>query len=113
VRTSPSRRDDKTEFVYQNLVWQFYNFYQFGANTLFALTLLYSVWLARLVGTSLEQTETFPLSRVAVVTVLLAVVDYVLYQSAKNSLDRYDDRRSRVLALLPPAPVGDLEKQSA
>ena len=76
------RRETQTELVYQNLVWQYYQFYLFSANALFALALLYAAWLAR------ELSTTGLRPGLALPAALLVPVGYVLYASAKDSLER-------------------------
>ena len=90
------RRETQTELVYQNLVWQYYQFYLFSANALFALVLLYGAWLVQ----ELLATDRFRLG-LALPAVLLVLVGYVLYVAAKDSLDRYNKRRTSVLQLAP------------
>ena len=92
------RRETQTELVYQNLVWQYYQFYQFSANTLFALMLLYGAWLVR------EVSETGVNPRLALPAVLLVPACGVLYFAARDSLGRYTKRRKSVLS--EPEPQG-------
>ena len=96
------RRKTQTELVYQNLVWQFYQFYLFAANTMFALVLLYVAWLAaELASAGFRRGLFLPVS-------FLIPASYVLYENAKESLKRYNDRRSNVLQMVPTQ-----EKESA
>ena len=96
------RRETQTELVYQNLVWQYYQFYLFSANTMFALVLLYAAWIAsELMSIGFRPGLFLPVG-------LLAPAGYVLYASAKDSLRRYNQRRSTVLRMAPTQ-----EKESA
>ncbi len=99
------RRETQTELVYQNLVWQFYQFYLFAANTMFALVLLYVAWLAA----ELASAQDPGLFELCLPITFLVPASYVLYQNAKNSLKRYNERRSNVLRMVPPTQ----EKESA
>ena len=86
------RSKTQTELVYQNLVWQFYNFYQFYANTLFAIVLLYLAWVFA---------ERWPEGvKLVATTALLIPACFVLYKSARNSLNRFDQRRESVLSMV-------------
>ena len=89
-----ARRDDNTELVYQNLVYQFYDFYLFYANTLFALVILYVAWFA-------DAPRTFSMGTLTR-TGLLVVACAILYVSAKDSLRRFEGRRKTVLGLVQP-----------
>lgn len=89
------RRETQTELVYQNLVWQYYQFYLFSANALFALVLLYGAWLAQ------EMPAAGLRPGLAVPAALLVPVGCVLYAAAKDSLDRYNRRRTSVLQITP------------
>lgn len=96
------RRDTQTELVYQNLVWQYYQFYLFAANTMFALVLLYASWLAaELLSAGFRPGLCLPAA-------LLAPASYVLYTAAEDSLGRYNKRRTNVLRI-----VNNQEKESA
>ena len=79
----------RSELVYQNLVAQFYDFYLFYANTLFALILLYAAWAF---------TEE-PHWGLAWAGVALAVAICVLERSARNSFERFHARRANLLNL--------------
>ena len=90
------RRETQTELVYQNLVWQYYQFYQFSANSLFALVLLYGAWLAHELRPEAEGLRPAPVA-LALPTILLVPTGCVLYVAAKDSLNRYNKRRDSVL----------------
>ena len=96
-RTPPTlnavgRRATQTELVYQNLVWQFYDFYLFYANMLFAIVLLYLAWVF---------VEWWPEGvKLVATTALLIPTCFVLYKSARNSLNRFDQRRESVLTMV-------------
>ena len=77
----------QTELVYQNLVAQFYDFYLFYANTLFALIVLYAAWAF---------TEGLHWG-LAWAGGALAVAIFVLERSARNSFDRFHARRTNLL----------------
>ncbi len=92
-----ARKGTQTELVYQNLVWQFYDFYLFAANMMFALGLLYLAWLAAEIRTAGLVVDAL---RMGSPLLLLVPACYVLYRSGKHSLERYTTRRSNVLQMV-------------
>lgn len=80
-----------SELAYQNLVSQFYNYYQFYANTLVALFLLYIAWAAS------SWLAKGPHWELVWAGGALAIVGPILERSARNSFDRFHDRRASLL----------------
>ena len=78
-------------------VWQFYDFYLFAANMMFALGLLYLAWLAAEIRTAGLVVDAL---RMGSPLLLLVPACYVLYRSGKHSLERYTTRRSNVLQMV-------------
>ena len=87
------------EASYQSIKADYYQFYQFYANTAVAVVLVFCAWWA---------TKKPPSGEVAVIAGVALVVEVVLYLSARDSLNKYHRRTKKLLGLAqapsPPSP---------
>ena len=83
---SKRTRDRDTEVVFQNLVANHYQFYQFYSNVAVSLVLLFLAWV------STRPTESF---WVQLVGGLLTIA--ILCLCAKNASDLYDEKAAKIL----------------
>lgn len=86
------RKDPGNEATYQDLLARHYQFFQFYANTPFALALLYLAWLTA--GPS-----PLDLARALWVGLLMVLADIVLLISAQHALGRYEHKLTDILGL--------------
>ncbi len=88
----------EAEASYQSLKADYYQFYQFYANTAVALVLAFGAWWV---------TKKPPAGDVVLLGVVTAVVEVILYLSARDSLTKYHRHTIRLLGLrTPPTSPG-------
>jgi hypothetical protein len=86
------RKDEHCEAAYQDLILRHYQFYQFYANTPFALLLVFIAWV-------FANSSQPPIDRIGWTFILMAFADFVLLASAKNAITRYDEKVIDLLGL--------------
>lgn len=86
------RKDERCEAAYQDLLFRHYQFYQFYANTPFALALLYLAWL-------MSGRADVTLERAIWIFILMGLADIVLLASAKHAIGRYAEKLIELLGL--------------
>jgi hypothetical protein len=86
------RKDERCEAAYQDLLFRHYQFYQFYANTPFALFFMYLAWF---MSGRADVTN----ARAFWIFVLMALADLVLLWSAKHAIGRYADKLVELLGL--------------
>jgi hypothetical protein len=86
------RKEKNNEATYQDLLLRHYQFFQFYANTPFALALLYLAWVTA--GPSPRDLE-----RALWVGLLMVLADIVLLLSAQHAIGRYEQKLTEILGL--------------